>query len=461
MCRRAGDFLRDDAGLALATVVLISALLFLLATSVLTLVAFRQTQTSHYTARTQAMHIADAGVNEFLYQLSEDYGYWKDPANPTVGRTVGPVQMDGGTWRVVATAPTNTDPLRLTSVGTLVNGQKRTITATVRFPTFADYVMFVNASQSIGAGATFYGRFRSNGTISNSGVITGLAEAGGSCNWSTSAAVNYPGGYKNNVTIEDFSQLTTDLNKIKSAASASGSYYTLSGALGHKIVLSGSQATVYKVTAVNNKYPRSTSTTDKPLGELTTTLVGTLVIPSDGVVYFEDNVWVMGDYSANITIASNKDIYIPDDLVLTTEDSNVTCGLVAASDIVFPYWYQTMPTDLYVRAALLGQGGTIVGESAPPSAMQASPYNTYSIMSYVTNTTTPSKSGWTGQYSGTIPKKTSCNVNGATAMLNNSGLSVAFLYRNFAHDPRLQNNPPPLYPQIRDGSLRVDTWLEN
>ncbi len=46
-------------------------------------------------------------------------------------------------------------------------------------------------------------------------------------------------------------------------------------------------------------------------------------------------------------------------------------------------------------------------------------------------------------------------------MVQMIGFSAGYDTRNFEMDPRLIDNPPPLYPQIRDGSLRVDTWLEN
>jgi|GEM_PF-1430305 len=442
--RRACAVIQDDSGIVLATVVLISALLFIMATTVLTLVAYRQTQTQHYTYRTQAMHIADAGVNEFLYQLSEDYGYWKNPSNPAVGRTLGPINMDGGTWKVVATAPTNSEPLRITSTGTLANGSKRTINATVRFPTFADYVVLVDEGPySIGPGATFYGKVRCNGNISNSGVITGLAEAGGTCSAGNSFASNYPGGYKNKVGFVDFTQLTTDMDKMKGVAIASGTYYGVSGVLGYKITLSGSTASIVKVTAVNKKKPYVG--TDPPLGKLTTVNVGTVPIPADGVFYFDDDVWVEGNYSAQVTVVSKKNIWCPGNLVPTDTDSNTTCGLVAEEQILFPWWYETMDNNQVVQAATLSQSAGI-GPSTTTLQRWDTSYNPDRWVDY-----TPSSSGY----------KASITLKGSRAMVSMIGFSAGYDARNFNMDPRLENHPPPLYPMIRDGSLRVDTWLEN
>ena len=112
---------------------------------------------------------------------------------------------------------------------------------------------------SIGSGATFYGNVRCNGSISNSGVITGLAEAGGTCTAGTSFAVNYPGGYKNNVAKVDFTQLTQDLQKTRPSATAAGVYFPASGAFGYNVVINGPSATVYKVTAVEKDKPEPAS----------------------------------------------------------------------------------------------------------------------------------------------------------------------------------------------------------
>ena len=47
--------------------------------------------------------------------------------------------------------------------------------------------------------------------------------------------------------------------------------------------------------------------------------------------------------------------HLPGNLVPTNPTSNVTCGLVAGSEVLFPYWYETMPEDQIVQAATLSQ----------------------------------------------------------------------------------------------------------
>ncbi len=438
-------FARDDSGMALATVMIMSALLFMLATTILMLVSYRETQTAHATDRQSAMHLADAGVNEYMYQLSQNYEYYKTPANLTMGPTV----TEDGQWIVTVTPPDvmNGEPMRIKSVGTLANGYKRTVSASVRFPTFADYVVLVDQGPySIGTGATFAGRIRCNGDISNSGTITGMAEAAGTCSWGTSAATNYPGGYKNKVAKVDFSQLTTDLNAMKATAQNSGSYYPLSGtSYGYEVVLNGAQATVSKITAINTRRPTTQiAGYTNPIGHLTTTLVGTAVIPADGVFFFDDQVHVSGNYNAQVTIATSKTMLLPANLGPTNAASNYTCGLVAQSHIYFPYWYENMPTNHVVQAATLSQTGNI-GQGTP-SGLQQYTRNSSGVWS------------WTSY---TAPIKNSLTLKGSRAMIDQFGFSGAYSTRSFQMDSRLQNSPPPMYPQIRDGSLAVASWTEH
>ena len=82
--------LASDSGMALAVVMLMSAIMFLLATTVLTLVSYRERATAATTDRNQAMHLADAGINEYVYQLSQSYDYWK------THQQLGPVTTEGG-----------------------------------------------------------------------------------------------------------------------------------------------------------------------------------------------------------------------------------------------------------------------------------------------------------------------------------------------------------------------------
>jgi len=442
--------LSSDSGMALAVVMLMSVILFLLATTVLSMVAYRGNQTTAVAERNKAMHLADAGINQYLYQLGENYDYWQSHG------VLGPVEMEDGHWTVTpSTTPSGS--VVLTSVGTLNDGYSRTVRATVSFPTWGKYIVMVDQGPySIGSGATFYGDVRCNEGISNSGVITGMAIAGpgASCTYGTSYAVNYPGGHKNNQPRVDFTQLTNDLAAMKVSAQASGAYYGSSGALGYSIVLNGPQATIYKVTAVEKRATAPSSpgpTADsRQLGTLTQTLVGTAAIPSDGVFFFDDDVWVTGNYSAAVTIATNETIWCPGNLVPTVAGATVTCGLVAQKDVLFPFWYQSMPNDQIVQAALLSQTAGVGPDNPTTSELLT--------WTWTKNTTTGVWYWKSSNYN--APNKHSVTIKGARAMVQMIGFSSGYDFRYFDKDPILANNPPPLYPRLPGEALGIGSWQE-
>ncbi|NTU71097.1 MAG: hypothetical protein HGB10_04680 [Coriobacteriia bacterium] len=427
--------------MALAVVLIMSAVLFLLATTLLMVVSYRGNQTVSGEKHNQAMHVAEAGINEYMYQLSVDYGYWQ------THETLGPVNTEDGQW-LVTRSQNSSDVVILTSVGTLNDGTERTVRASVSFPSWAKYIVCVDQGPySIGAGATFYGDVHCNEGISNSGVITGRATAGlgANCTWGTSAAANYPGGYKNNYKNIDFSQLTYDLAQMKSTAQAESTYKAASGFLGYQAVINGATVTITKIQAINKNLPRTGYPSDPLLGAITTTGTAEVyAIPHSGVFFFDDNVWVTGNYSASVTFATSKNVYCPGNITPTTSGANVTCGLVAQLQVLFPWWYQTMPDDQMVQAACLSQTAG-VGPEAPSG-----------LKKY--NTTTKA---WTDTLTlGSSDYKNSVTLKGARAMVQMIGFSSGYTIRNFDRDPVLANNPPPLYPKLTGESLQIDTWQE-
>ena len=94
----------EDTGIALAAVVIVSAILFVIVTTLLGLVAYRTSQTEHYVDRAKAMQVADAGVSEYLYQVGRNFNYADTvPRLPATGAAAMP---DGSTWSVETTRAT-------------------------------------------------------------------------------------------------------------------------------------------------------------------------------------------------------------------------------------------------------------------------------------------------------------------------------------------------------------------
>lgn len=408
----------DDSGIAMMLVIAMMGILFLLATMLLAFSFYTTKVNQQLQDHTKAVHVADAGLNAYLYELRRDSRYYlAHPRYPDAGTTA----QDDGTWFVTAVPPAPGTPLTLTSTGYLTGlNQTATVMATVRFPTFADYMFLGNADINIGSDATIQGKVRSNGSINNQGIITGAAYAHGSITGMTGPNSIY-GGVNPGSDLVDFSQVTADMSDIQAAATSAGSAFPASGALGYRVVVNGANYTVEKVTG-------GLST-----GNLTTTSVrGSTPVPACGVLYFSDDVYVYGTYGTGVTICGSRDIYVINNYQPTTMNSIFTAGLIAQRNIIVPTWYPTVPNDMILSCALLAQSGSVYGDVAHlpiKNSITINGSNSYYTYGYFTQTRY-------GEVTG------------------------GFRTRYYNYDPRLDLYAPPRFPVVHSGALKVNTWVE-
>jgi hypothetical protein len=455
--------------MALMTVVVMSVILFLLATTILMLTSYRTTQTTRYTARNQAMHLADAGLNEYLYQLSVKGTFYKDRP------TLGPVQLDDGTWTVQA-SQIDQRHILVQSTGTLANGTSRTITAKVRYPAFSDYAWCLGSNISFGPGAVVDGQVWVVGNIYNQGTINLTAKATGTCyDTSTSGSnssatqLHYPGGWVNNADAPDFGQLSSDLLAIKTEAIAQNTNYLASGKMGYLVTFNGAQAQIERVTAVNKQY--STATTRPVLGAMTTDSTSTVNIPLDpekSVMYFDDYVWVAGHYSKPVTLVSSKDIYFTKNLLCDSTwnstdkmytDPDMLMGLIAGGKLVWPIWYKTMPNDLRVDAAMIAQTGTIGMEMT--TSFTSGGFTAVDAKGVAITPT--SATIYAEQKKNNLTLCGSLTAAGGPSGFVDAASPQRYGFtgtRNYVYDKRFMDKSPPMFPQLRGASLRVITWLD-
>jgi hypothetical protein len=439
MSQRISASLRRDDGMALATVVAISAILFLLATTLIMLVTQQQITTSHVVARNKALQVADAGITAYLYQLRYNSTY--DVDHPTMG----PVATTEGSWTVTASRETSGGVVTLRSTGQIPGlGSERRILAKAKFPSFSDYMIVMNDSYAIDSPFKIKGKVYSNGPVRNDGEITGhvYSKAG-----ITGGGIFGDGktAYCSQPTI-NFSAINSDMTALSTSAAFTGTNFPASGGLGYRVILNGAGGTYQKVTAVNSS-----------TGALT--LTGSAVAftipapPMPGVLFFNDRVWIDGTYSAPVTVVSSatqKDtsnsgiggaaspydgsaIFIVGNLKPTNVDNNaIVCGLVAIGDLSIPIWYDSMTNNyggttspqLNIWAAMISQTGTLHCDNDGTGKIRDL---------YVCGARTAIKAG------------------------NFSGVSKSTMEYDF----RLQEQSPPLFPIIRDGSMTVDSWVEN
>jgi len=396
------------------TVMATTSILFVLATTLMMMVAYQTQTTTQRTTRLRATHVADAGINAYLFDLKNDYGYYRE-APDTGWITIG----DNERYRVTAEPATSGHPLTLRSTGIAGDGTV-TIAATVRFPSYADYMFLTNADLNVAGDAIINGQVRSNGSIVNQGKIVGKATAGGTVTGNGS----FDRGYAENQPIVDFNQVLAAMDDMMVEARASSSYFPATGAFGYKVTVSGNMITVEKVLG-------GTTT-----GNFQTTVVTVFAVPASGVVYFADNVWISGDYSVPLTIVSSSEMYLIDDYGPTDANATATSGLLAKGNIIVPAWYTSVKTYLTINAALLSQSGRIYAD-VKQGVIRERINISGALTAFDSGGTWGSYDKFTGQ-------------------------PVAGFRQNvYTYDQRLSQYPPPMYPTVLDGSLKVDTWLED
>jgi hypothetical protein len=425
---RLGALLRDESGIAMIIVVGVVTVLFLLTTMLVVVSNYMLSSGRQQEVRVKTVHTADGGLNAYLYELRRDSTYYQ--TNPVLG----PIVQDDGVWYVRAEPPTATSPLTLRAEGRL-NSQatSKTVVATVRFPTFADYMFLSNDDINFGAAARVLGKVRSNGNIDNAGEITGATYARGTIGGTGRFGTALPSGSVTkfpNQTVVDFSQVTADTTVIAAAATAVGTNYASAGTgyVGYRVTVSGNTFTVEKVKSVTSN---GTMVVESITGQTGRT------IPAVGVLYFSSNtqdVWVQGTYSVPITICAMRDIYVMADYKPTDPTSRNTAGLVANRDIVVPISYNSVPNDMVLTAALLAQTGKTFGTQTTgviKNSLTLKGSNSYYLYGYFVTT-------------------------------DGSGSVVAgFRTRYYLYDDRLDLYAPPRYPVVHDGSLKVNTWVED
>lgn len=400
-----------DEGVVLAVVVGITSVLFLVATMLLQLVLYQTAFAGVDVARTQALHIADAGVNAYLYELRWDPDYYV--TTPTLTAATAE-----GTWTVVASPPSSQQPyLTLRSVGALASGAAtRTVAATVRFPTFADYMFLEDCDIGIGSGATVVGKVHSNHNITNAGRITGLASAYGRFS-NTGAGVTEKGFLSGPSQAAEipFTQLKTNMDAMKSVGQSAGargySAPAASGKQGYEVVLSGTSYTRRTVSGFSSS---GYSVSSDPV---------TFSIPNSGIMYFDDDIWLKGSYGLNITIVSSGNIYVVGNVAPVDPLSDSTAGLIAELNISVPGQYSIVPNDMTIQAALLAKSGSV-----------------------------------TSTYGST--HKNSLTIKGSLADVQVGAFAGAFNTRTYTYDQRLDLFPPPMYPVVRTDAMKLQSWVE-
>jgi cytoskeletal protein CcmA (bactofilin family) len=318
--------------LALAVLVLLSTLGF----SVYFLAESDLSLSQHEEYQTKALHIAEAGINDYIWHMNKDENYYKNYTHEAEGKDAYGndkyVNYQGGQYHLDVTPTSETAPgVILEATGRIQtadgNYVYRKVKAQIRKRSFVNYLYLSDYETVEGTGSkiwfitgdTIHGPLHSNDTININGnpVFEAKVTTSKTLYKKSGSNPDFQQGYKEHVTPLDFPPTNTEL---KLTSQVGGYYY-----YGETTIVLNSAGTV---TITNN------DTSGQTKGP-----TGTVFLPSNGVIYVDGvvgtkgnknngDVYIQGTLSGRLTVAAANNIYIKGDLIYQ-DSANDMLGLVA------------------------------------------------------------------------------------------------------------------------------------
>ncbi|MFO0882089.1 MAG: hypothetical protein U0491_01430 [Candidatus Saccharimonadales bacterium] len=474
----------------------------------------------------KAFNIAEAGINYYLWHLSHNSSDYKDgqstPTTPDATLGYGPYVHNyidtnaktTGTYTLWIKPQGNGSTVAtVRSIGQVSgSGAKRIIEAKVGAPSFASYALvsdsqfwFGNTESADGPvhsnqGIRMDGSSNSDVTSSNATYVPSSSLGGNGstsrpgvwCDTSVTTPVNcntrskvdwrYP------VTSVDFNQVTSSLCTIKKLAFASDASTSAlaSNANACTQVPTTRTAAYLPQTATNGSFSvskgylitlnsngtydlaRVTAETDTQTSystALSTTPVATgIAVPSSGVIFAEDNVWIRtsSTFTGRVTIASGRlasstnstDIVIADDILYTNKNGSDAIGLITEDSVILaPYAIpQTGNFTFEVDAAIIAQSGSVSYPDSYRSSGNCTKGWTGANQKYLFYGSVSTRQTWTW----TWQMNNSC---GSAVYDSASGKYISGVKTNTtSYDYNLMYAPPPSFPIT--STYNILSWRE-
>lgn len=445
-------------------------LMFVVSLTLLSILGYaaQQTKLGRSTMlREQALHVAEAGINYYQWHLAhfpEDYtdgnGGSCSPCGPYVHDYI-----DSDTQEVLGQYSLTITPPLVGSTVTEIESKgwttshpstTRVIRTKYGIPSLAKFAFLTNSDAWIGAEEIVNGPFHTNGGVRFDGEgnapITSAKETytctstfgcspsetkpgvWGAAPSATQSFWQYP------VPNQDFSGISTDLAEMKSKSQLDGIYLPPSSARGYSLVFSSDgTVTVYKVTSLRS---HATGTDvngvahPEDIDYKNRTLQFIQNLPTNGIIFVEDDVWVEGVVNGRVTVAAAQlpynpggapDIMIPNSITYLAKDGTHSLGLISQRHVLVTYF---APVSLEIDAALIAQNG-----SCQRYYYNGNVKNSISIFGSVSSFGT-----WTWSW-----------VNGSNQVI--SGYSTT----STTYDSNLLYSPPPSFPLTADGYTQL-SW---
>jgi len=318
-----------------------------------------------------ALTIAEAGIDYYRWHLNnypEDY--YDGHGSESFGSHFHDyLDKDGnvvGTFSVTIVPPIEgTHVVEVRSTGWSIDNpsSKRTIKAYFGYESFSDSSFVVKADMSFSATSFVHGKVFANGCVQFDGTSDSWiqsAKGEGAC--SGNNGVYGAGGpqefWKYGLPEKSFASISSDFSTLLGMANESNGLN-----LGHSNKgwhLSFKSDGTFDLNRVDTVDTTSFYPYYEPKNDINSeTFQGNKIIPANGVIYSDSNIWVDGIVNGRVTVVadtSGHNIYIPANLTYNEKHSDDVIGLLAYHDVVIPY---DVPDDMEIDGVLLSKDGAI------------------------------------------------------------------------------------------------------
>lgn len=447
--------IHSQRGSALLLTLFFSALFIMMFGATLSYITAQHRAVLQEVHRIQALTAAEAGTAYYRWHLAHNPTEFSEDTGEHLYKTQSGAPY--ATYNLTVEAPsTGTTVATITASAATAaapNVQGR-VRARYGKPNLGHYAFISNSNAWFGENEEIEGEIHSNGGVRMDGIGDSIL---------TSAQETYTCGPEHGCADEekpgvwgdgedpvlweypaeaiDFNSILLDLDQMKTDAQSAGVYRGSSGKYGYYVEFNADGTfTINTVTKVENPvygydgaewiYESNDKKSWSPITGYTN-----IPIPSNGLIFLEDNVWVGGTVDGRATLVAARlpdgdyppaDIYIQDDIQYEKRDGTNTLGLMAQQDVLIPL---RSNNTLRIDAAVIAINGHFFRYYYPP--WNSSPYNAYSEREKI-------------ETYGTIITNLVWTWSWVTA----PGEPVVSGYRtgDIIYDPDLTNNTPPYFP---------------
>ncbi len=512
--RRRHQSKRTKKGSIYIPAIVIITFFMSLGASAMTYVLTQSRLASQQLHRATAFQIADAGLEYYRWHLAhaqEDFqdgtgapGPYLHSYSDADGNHIGEFELD------ITAPPIGSTVVDITSTGSSDERPniKKGVRAVLGRPSFTNFAVVANDNMRFGEGTEVFGPIHSNyglrfdglahNVVTSSEVTYDDPDHSDGDEWAVHTHVDPvdpapPGTPAPPYALEDrpdvfevgrevdvqgvnFSSISAQLDNLQAEAAANGIYLTDSGAEGYHVRFNtddtvsiyrvNSQKTCLKQTCfffwcwwTNYTSENLWSVDQQASFEYQGQDSATLPMPTDGLIFIEDDVWVDGQIDGSrVTVVAaktpytsgNANIITNSELRYTNYDGTDAIGLIAQNNIYAGFYSD----DTYrIDAALIAQKGRVGRLYYPASSGTFSPASCN--QNYVRATFTNYGAIGTNQRYGYAYV---CGESGAPACAPCGTTASGYCYRNLMYDDNFYFSPPPFFPAT--DQYRVITWEE-